>query len=461
MKLKIKYLSLLFPCISLPLIAGNKEKEQRPNIVVIIADDLGTNELSCYGGRNLVTDNIDKLAAEGIRLTNNYASCAMSVPTRASMYTGLYPAKHGSYQNHKMSYSGIKSITSYLPQAGYRVGRTGKQHTSPQSVYQFEEIPGFQVNCVSTDASYTTDGIREFMTRKDSRPFCLFVCSINPHAPWTWGNPDEFDPDKVDLPPNCVDNPVTRKMFCKYLAEIRALDNEVGSVREVLEETGLIDNTLIIFLGEQGPQFPFAKWTCYNYGQHSAFIARYPDKIAAGVISNAIVQYEDILPTLMEFAGGDKIKGIDGNSFLQVLYGKKTEHRSYAYGIHNNYPEGFPYPIRSIRDKQYKLILNLTPEADYYEKHMMNVKDKNSVWVSWLKSAEQNESAKYTVKRFVKRPAVELYNLINDPWELNNLANDTQYAKKIAKMKSKLEEWMKEQGDTGNNMDVPSENKYF
>ena len=454
MKLKNKYLPLLLPCISLPVVAGNKA-EQRPNIVVIMADDLGTNELSCYGGRNLKTDNIDKLAAEGIRMTNNYTSCAMSVPLRASLYTGLYPAKHGSYQNHKTSFSGIISVTSYLPQAGYRVGRAGKRHTAPQSVYPFEEIPGFQVNCVSTDASYTTGGIEKFITRKDNRPFCLFVCSINPHAPWTWGNPDEFNPDKVVLPPDCVDNPQTRKMFCKYLAEIRALDGEVGAVRKALENAGLLDNTLFIFLGEQGPQFPFAKWTCYNYGQHSALIARYPEKIKAGTTSDAIVQYEDVLPTLMDFAGGGKIKGIDGKSFLQVLYGKKKECRRYAYGIHNNFPEGTPYPIRSIRDKQYKLILNLTPDSVYYEKHMMNPENKRSIWSSWVKSAEQNERAKFIVNRFVKRPAVEFYDEINDPWELNNLADNPQYAKKIAQMKRELEKWMQEQGDTGASMDVP------
>ena len=455
MELKVKYLPLLLPCISLPVIAGEKGKEQHPNIVVIIADDLGTNELSCYGGRNLVTGNIDKLAAEGIRMTNNYASCAMSVPIRASMYTGLYPARHGSYQNHKTSFSDIKSITHYLPQAGYRVGRTGKQHSTPLSVYQFEEVPGFQVDCVSFDATYSTDGIQEFMTRKDNRPFCLFVCSIHPHVPWNWGDPGEFNPDQVVLPPNCVDNPHTRKMFCNYLAEIRALDDEVGAVRKALEKIGLLDNTLIVFLGEQGPQLPFAKWTCYNYGQHSALVARYPKTIEAGTVSDAIVQYEDLLPTFVEIAGGDRIKGIDGKSFLQVLNGKEKDHRPYAYGIHNNYPEGSPYPIRSIQNKQYKLILNLTPDVDYFEKHLMNLKNEQSVWASWMESAMQNEQAKTLVNRYVTRPAIEFYNIANDPWELTNLADDTQYASIIKEMKSELEKWMKEQGDTGGKMDVP------
>lgn len=210
-------------CLALLPVAGTLKAQEKPNIVVILADDLASNEISCYGGKNLKTPNIDRIAEEGIRFTNNFASCAMSVPIRASLYTGLYPARHGSYQNHKISYSDIKSVTYYLPQAGYRVGRAGKTHTVPKSVFNFEKVPGFEENCIAVTADYTVDGIRDFM-RQDS-PFCLFVCSTLSHAPWTCGNKDEFDADKVILPPNCVDNKGTRELFRRLLAEIRALDN--------------------------------------------------------------------------------------------------------------------------------------------------------------------------------------------------------------------------------------------
>lgn len=452
-KLPLKCLTgalLTLPCLL--------QATERPNIVVIIADDLGTCELSCYGGKNLRTENIDRIANEGIRMTNNYASATMSIPIRASLYTGLYPARHGSYQNHKDSYSNIKSITHYLPEAGYRVGRTGKQHTKPLSVYQFEEIPGFEINCVSPTANFTTEGIEEYITRNE-QPFCLFVCSTHPHVPWTWGNANNFDPEKIILPPNCVDNAETRALFCKYLAEIDALDTEVGAVLESLEKTGKLDNTLVIFLGEQGPQMPFGKWTSYRYGQNSAFVARYPAKIKAGATSDALVQYEDILPTLIEFAGGNKIDDIDGISCLQVLYGKKKNHRNWTYGIHNNIPEGPAYPIRSIQDKRYKLIVNLTPEANYFEKHMMDVKNRRQVWANWLESAEADDNAKFLVERFVNRPSIEFYDLWNDLWELNNLAGEKKYAKRIAKMKTELEKWMKRQSDKGIAMDVEFKNE--
>lgn len=448
------YLLTLFS--GLPLLATggtNPGSIDKPNIVVILADDLGSNELSCYGGKNLVTRHIDRIADEGMRFTNNYASCAMSVPLRASLYTGLYPARHGSYQNHKTSYPDIKSVTHYLSQAGYRVGRAGKQHTSPRSVFDFEEVPGFETICVSRTAEYTTDGIYEFISR-DSQPFCLFVCSIHPHAPWTWGNPEEFDKDKIVLPPNCVDNDQTRELFRRYLAEIRALDNEVGSVLEVLKETKQMDNTLILFLGEQGPKFPFGKWTCWQYGTHSAMTARYPKAIKPKSVTDAIVQYEDILPTLVDFTENGTIENIDGRSFLPVLLGKKKEHREWAYCIHNNIPEGNSYPVRSIQDKRYKLILNLRHEQSFFLKHMMGKKNKEDMWEGWLQKAEEDEYADFLVNHYVKRPALEFYDLKNDPWELNNIATEQKYAKRIATMKAALEKWMSEQGDPGAEMDV-------
>ncbi|MDR1865831.1 MAG: sulfatase [Bacteroidales bacterium] len=426
---------------------------ERPNIVVIMADDLASHEIGCYGGKNIATPNIDRIAREGVRFTNCFASCTMSVPIRASMYTGLYPARHGVYQNHKSSYPHIKSITHYLPEAGYRVWRTGKTHTTPRAVYQFEDIAGFEPNCVKQTADYTTDTLRKYILN-EKQPFCLFVCSTLPHAPWTVGNPSDIDPDKLILPPHLIDSKPFRNIYRKYLAEVKVLDEQVGAVLKMLEETGRLDNTLIMFLGEQGAQFPGGKWTCWDYGQSSALIVRYPQQIKAGTTSQAIVQYEDILPTLVEFAGGKPIKDIDGQSFLPAVFGKEKEHRQWAYGIHNNIPEGTAYPVRSIRDKRYKLIINLTPEAAYFEKHLMNVNNPVGVWKTWLESAKTDAHAQAMIERYVHRPAIEFYDVQTDPWELNNLASDKQYAKRIADMEQQLKTWMLQQGDTGAAMDV-------
>jgi uncharacterized sulfatase len=441
-------------------IDGATERQKgAPNIVVIIADDLASYELSCYGGQNLATPNIDRLAREGVQFSRNYASCAMSVPIRASMYTGLFPVRNGSYQNHKDTYDHLETVADYLPRLGYRVGRTGKDHpVAPKSIYRFENVPGFTVECTARRADYTVDGISEFISR-DNDPFCLFVCSIHPHAPWTWGDPGEFDPDKLVMSPHMVDTPGMRKIFTQYLAEVRALDNEVGSVMEVLEQSGKLDNTLVVFLGEQGPQYPGAKWTCWNPGQNSALLARYPAAIEAGSTSDAIVQYEDILPTLIDFAGGEPIAGLDGVSFLDCLYGNRPDHREYAYGLHNNFPEGRPYPIRSITDGRWKLIVNLTPEVDYHEKHLMNPALKEGPWVEWNRAAEQGGHGLFIRDRFVRRPAIELYDLKNDPFEMKNLADRKKHAQRILELQVELYKWMSEQGDRGAAMDVEFKNE--
>lgn len=449
--------------VALPAAAHAADKapvkqDGRPNIVVIMADDLLSSELSCYGGQNLKTPNIDRLAAEGVRFTNNYASEAMSVPIRASLYTGLYPARHGSYQNHKFTYEGTKTVNEYMPEVGYRVGRTGKDHPGPKSVYKFDEIPGFTVGCTAAKAPYSTDGIEKWMSESDE-PFLLYVMSINSHAPWTWGDPSEFNPDEIKVPGNCVDSPEMREIMCKYLAEVRALDNEVGSVLETLEKIGKLDNTIVMFLGEQGPQFPGGKWTLWNPGVNSAMIARYPARIKAGRVTDAIVQYEDILPTFIDIAGGEPCEELDGVSFKDVLYGESKTARKYAYGIHNNYPEGRPYPIRSIRDERYALILNLTPDKQYHEKHLMATSNnKTGVWPTWQKAAESDERAEFLCDRFVDRPAIEFYDLKKDPWEMNNLADEKKYQEKIAEMKAELLRWMESQGDTGADMDEPFNN---
>lgn len=436
--------------------AAEKSKPQsdRPNIVVIVADDLLSSELSCYGGKNIVTPNIDRLANEGVRFTHNYASIAMSVPIRASMYTGLYPIRHGSYQNHKATFEGTKTVNEYMPEEGYRVGRAGKNHPITPSVYKFEKVPGFTVGCTAKRAPYNVDGIREFVTRDDN-PFLLYVCSIHPHAPWTWGDPTEFDKDKLVMPENCVDNPKMREIFTHYLAEVRALDNEVGSVLEVLEETGKLDNTIVMFLGEQGPQFPGGKWTCWYPGVNSALVARYPSKIEPGSLSHAIVQYEDLLPTFLDIAGGKPRKELDGISFKKALFGESQKARKDAYGIHNNIPEGRPYPIRSIRDEKYALIWNLTPEKEYHEKHLMKDPPSNTgVWEAWKSSENTDPEAKRLIDRFVHRPEFEFYDVENDPWEMNNLADKPEYRNRIKKMKKELEKWMEQQGDKGAAMDV-------
>ena len=122
--------------------------------------------------------------------------------------------------------------------------------------------------------------------------------------------------------------------------------------------------------------------------------------------------------------------------------------------MHNNVPEGNPYPVRSIQDKRYKLILNLKHDQPFFLKHMMGKKNKDEMWESWLQQAGQNEQARFLFVHYTTRPAIEFYDLKNDPWELNNIATERKHTKRIATMQAALEKWMTEQGDTGAEMDI-------
>lgn len=428
---------------------------QKPNIIIIMADDLDSKQLSCYGGKNIVTKHIDALAKEGMKFNQMIASETMCVPTRASLFTGLYPMRHGSFQNHKSVYNdSMKSVCHYLGSQGYTVALTGKNHsTKPESVFPFKILKGFEPNCVAPTDDYELDDIKKFITQKNQKPYCLFIMSINPHMPWTMGDPSEFNAGKLILPPHWVDTKEVRAEFTKYLAEIKRLDNQVGDIMKLLRETGQDKNTIVIFLGEQGPQFPGGKWTLYDNGQRSSMIVKWAGKVKPNTQTEAIVQYEDVTPTFVAIAGGKPVNDLDGKSFLPVLLGKSNRGRDYAYGIHNNIPEGPAYPIRNIRDTKYKLLLNLKSEKDYHIKYMMNPK-KPTYWMSWLAVAENSAQAKFLTDRIVKKPAVEFYDLQKDPYELNNLANDPAYKKQIATYTVKLKQWMQQQGDRGAEMDI-------
>src|SRR5690606_24979248 len=161
------------------------------------------------------------------------------------------------------------------------------------------------------------------------------------------------------------------------------LDNQVGDILAMLEKTGQDKNTIVIFLGEQGPQFPGGKWGLYDYGQKSGMIVRWPEKVKAKIETDAIVQYEDITPTLVDMSEGKAISDLDGKTFKKVLTHTEKTLRGVAYGIHNVIPAGPYYPMRSIRDNQYELILNLPPEATYSIEWMMNDQDPPFVWPTW------------------------------------------------------------------------------
>ena len=426
----------------------------RTNVLIIIADDATYNDLSLYGRKNVNTPNIDRIAQEGVTFNNAFLGMAMCNPCRTELYTGLYPARNGSCWNHSAARPGMKSIVHYLGSLGYRVGIAGKKHIFPEEVFPFEDVPGIERRCVHPNPSFNVNAVTEFISR-DDKPFCLITGLTEPHAPWTLGSPEHFDPEKLELPPYMADTEITRQDYAKYLAEIEVLDQKVGKILKTLEESGKAESTLVIFTSEQGAQFPGCKWTNWNTGVHTGFVVRWQGRVKPGSRTDAMIQYADVLPTLIEAAGGSPEAGnFDGSSFLSVLLGKADKHREFAYFMHNNIPEGPPYPIRAVTDGTYHYIRNLTPEALYIEKHVMGKAKWHDYWLSWMFESTFNERTRTLVNRYMRRPPEQLYSVDNDPYEMTSLVDDPAHSEAKKRLSAELDRWMKDQGDPGAAIDT-------
>tara|TARA_B100000925_G_scaffold18517_1_gene12764 strand:+ start:11223 stop:12329 length:1107 start_codon:yes stop_codon:yes gene_type:complete len=353
----------------------------------------------------------------------------------------------------------------HLGPLGYRVGLAGKVHVKPKKVFPFEEIDGFDSNCVRNPTRpHQLSGISEFIGRDQQKPFCLVVALVEPHVPWVMGDASQYPPATIKLPPNLADTPRTRQDFSAYLAEITYMDGQVGEILKVLEESGKANDTLVLFTSEQGSQFPGCKWTNWDTGIHTGLIARWPEKIEGGRTTDAVVQYADILPTLLTLAGGDcNGKPYDGRSFAGVLRGEETSHRQYAYGLHNNIPEGPRYPIRTVTDGEWRYIRNLLPEEIYIEKHLMGIKGtgalNNPYWATWLRDSWNNPHTYKVVRRYMRRPAEQLYHTAEDPYEMSNLAGTPEFSEIQKKLSMELDRWMKRQGDPGAPQDTQRAHK--
>jgi N-sulfoglucosamine sulfohydrolase len=171
-----------------------------------------------------------------------------------------------------------------------------------------------------------------------------------------------------------------------------------------------------------------------------------------------LVEYVDVVPTLIEAAGGTPRKDLDGRSFLAVLKGETDVHKQYTFSVYNNQPEGPSYPIRAVRSNRFSYLWNLTPQAEYRVKYIMDeqrVASELDFWPSWLEKAKVDPTAARLVERYVHRPEEELYDLAADPWEMNNLADKPEFAKVKADLRSRLLDWMKQQHDPGAELDQP------
>lgn len=443
----------LIPVLILTCLLSLVATASKPNLVFVLADDCTWYEMGAYGGQ-AITPNFDRLADEGMRFDNCFQSSSTCSPTRHNIYTGQYPFKTGAYPNHTRAIDGTKSVVHYLKPLGYRVALAGKRHVAPQQVFPFEYIGKGQ------DLDFKA--IAEFIKQctDDGEPFCLFVCSKEPHAPWDKGDPSRYPLSEIRLPATFVDTQETREAMSRYLAEISYYDWQLGETLRILEDNNLLDDTLVVAATEQGTSLPMAKWTCYDAGIKAGMVARWPAKIKAGSNSASLVEYADVLPTFVEIAGGTPDPILDGKSLLQVFKDPTKKIKDMVYsqtttkGIINGSEH---YGIRSVRTLNFKYIWNFTPEIRY--QNVVTIPEdtkwgESTVFNSWKREANTDQAAAEKVRRYEYRPREELYRVEEDPEELVNLANNPEYAATKAWLRKAMLDWMEATGDKGQQSEI-------
>lgn len=456
------------------------------NVVLFVTDDQSP-DFGAYGNPSLKTPNLDALAKDGTRFDYAFCTTASCSASRSVILSGLHNHANGHYGHqhsyHKFnSYGNLISLPVYLSHGGYRTARCGKYHVAPESIYKFDQtIPGN-----SRSPVVMAENSKAFLSEDSEKPFFLYICTSDPHRgggnanelpykPNRFGNPKPgskgypgikeviYDPKNIQVPGFLPDTPTCRAELAQYYQSVSRIDQGIGKLIEILKETGKWEDTLFIFIADHGIAMPGAKTTLYEGGMRSPCIVRNPYLKTRGIATDAMVSWVDLAPTILHFAnmlddkgklssaasqsiGKAKIKGeqngraltpgkFHGRSFLSVLDQEKTTGWDQVNASHTFHEITMYYPMRVVRERRYKLIWNIA--------HGLPYPFASDLWAAptWQAQWKKGMSAPYgakTVRNYIHRPAFELYDLEQDPHEGNNLANSSEHAETLSKLKKKL-----------------------
>ncbi|MCA9053257.1 MAG: sulfatase [Planctomycetaceae bacterium] len=438
------------PCLLLLLGAGLNGVDllaaaDQPTIVVFLTDDQGQLDSQPYGAEVLRTPHMQQLADDGLTFTHAFVASPSCAPSRAALLTGLYPARNGAEPNHSKPRPELKKWPAFFQEVGYEVVAFGKvSHYKHTADYGFDYFShdGFH------DQQTIPDAVEYLKNRQGAsdKPLCLMVGTNWPHVPWPESDLG-YDPSQIPLPAKSLDTPETREFRTRYAAAVTKADSDLGAIRAAVHEY-LDDEPLFLFTSDHGAQWPFGKWNCYDSGVRVPLVVAWPGVIAPGTRTDAMVSWIDLLPTLVEAAGGDAPEWIDGQSFLPVLKGEQTSHRQRIFTTHSGDGRWNIYPTRSVRTQNWKYIRNLHPEYAFTTHiDLANPRDGRTMFASWEQLAKADPQVAAIVKQYHDRPPEELYDLDADPFEEHNLAEDPVQVERLGRMRGEIDAWMAATGD--------------
>ncbi len=472
------------------------------NIIFFITDDEGPT-LGCYGDKVARTPAIDALAADGLLFRNAYATTASCSASRSVILSGLHNHKNGQFGHqhdfHKFaSFDHVVSLSlpRVLANEGYRTAQIGKYHVAPEIVYHFDQY----LPANSRSPVEMAENCREFISASSDQPFFLYFATSDPHRsdkvdetsslelkPNLFGNKPQrgaypmiaeefFSPSKVDVPYFLTDNAETRSELAQYYQSCSRIDQGLARLVKILQEANLYDKTMIVFTSDHGVAFPGAKTTVYEAGLKVPLVVRNPYQQARGVESQALVSHIDITPSLLDFAGGldqavngpkkwinpnefwknegihlrenqsgpFQFRSYHGKSWLHLCSQPQAEHWDNIFASHTFHEIQMYYPMRAIRDTQYKLIWNIA--------YPLPFPFASDLWIapSWQSQYKKGLDAPYgvnTVGEYIQRPEFELYDIRSDAQESKNLAEDPAYAATLENYKRKLKEFQQAMED--------------
>lgn len=428
--------------------------EDRPNVVLFIADDVSWNDYGCYGSQTARTPHIDALAAGGLKFDQAYLTASSCSPSRCSIVTGRYPHNNGGASElHRPLPWHLTKFPALLRDAGYYTALSGKDHMPqekpPQGETQSKVWDHKDGGRSAENSGGHANWVQVTRDRPRDKPFFFWFAAYDAHRGWDGDRQwrDDFgprhDPGSTHVPPFLVDDDQTREDLASYHNEVTRFDHYIGLTVAELKAQGVLENTLILVLADNGRPFPRAKTRLHDSGMKTALVAHWPQGIAAsGASTSSLVSAIDLAPTILESAGLSVPETMQGVSLRPIFEKPATTVRKYAFSEHNWHD--YEAYGRSVRGEGYLFILNRRRDLAW-QGPADSVRSPSHVSLLAARRGNRLTSAQQDVF-LAPRPVIELYQLADDPHQLNDLAGEKEeMASRLFRL---LVRWQNETGDT-------------